>query len=129
MIRGGHGEKRHRRQEAAIAALLTEPTVERAAARAGVGYRTLKAWLHEPTFQRAFRAARREIVETTIGQIQQATGRAVRALVRNFRCGKPAAEIRAAAVILEHSLRALQLTDLAERIEDLERQQCGRGAG
>jgi hypothetical protein len=38
----GHGEKLTRKQEAAIAALLSEPTVEAAAARAEIGHQTLK---------------------------------------------------------------------------------------
>ena len=39
----GHGQKYDRKQEQAIAALLSEGTVEQAAAKAGVGYATLRA--------------------------------------------------------------------------------------
>jgi hypothetical protein len=56
----GHGEKRSRRGEAAIAALLTEPTIEAAAAKARISVRTLKYWLRQPRFQAAYRQARRD---------------------------------------------------------------------
>jgi hypothetical protein len=59
----GHGEKKGRKAELAIAALLAEPTVEAAAARAGVSAGTLKNWLADPAFRRAYRRARREVVE------------------------------------------------------------------
>jgi DNA-directed RNA polymerase specialized sigma24 family protein len=47
------------KQEAAIAALLTEPTYARAAAVAGISEGTLYRWLHLPAFRAAFRQARR----------------------------------------------------------------------
>lgn len=55
----GHGEKLSRKQEAAVAALLTESTLCRAAERARVGEVTLWRWLKEPGFKAAYREARR----------------------------------------------------------------------
>jgi len=43
----GHGEKLSRKQEQAIAALLTCPTIEQAAKAAGVGETTLWRWLQD----------------------------------------------------------------------------------
>ena len=46
-----------RKQEQAIAALLTETTIEAAATVCGVSLRTLKRWLADDGFQREYRAA------------------------------------------------------------------------
>jgi len=59
----GHGQKLTSKQEALIAALLTEPTYAAAAAKAGVGETTLYRWLQLPPFRTAYRQARRELVE------------------------------------------------------------------
>jgi hypothetical protein len=92
----GHGQKLNRKQEALIAALLTEPTHAGAAAKAGVCEATLHRWLRLSEFQAAYRQARRGIVEAAIGRLKQTTGKAVEALDRNLTCGQAGNEIRAA---------------------------------
>ena len=116
----GHGSKRPRQTEAAILALLAEPTIEAAAGRAGVSKSTLLRWQQNPSFRDRYRAARRAIVEGSIGRLQQATGAAVEALQRNLTCGVPAGEIAAAKAIIDQALRGVELVDLAERVEALE---------
>ena len=123
----GHGEKRTRREEAAIAALLTEPTIALAAAKAGIGETTILRWLHEPSFSAQYRAARRTVVESAIGRLQQATSEAVATLTRNLTCGVPASEIAAAKAVLDFAAKGVELADLAERVEQLERGQGGGG--
>jgi hypothetical protein len=110
-----------RKQEALIAALLTEPTHAAAAAKAGVSEATLHRWLHLPEFQAAYRLARRGVVETAVGRLQQSTTKAVEALERNLACGHPGSEIRAALGIIGHAVQAVELLDLVERLEELER--------
>src|SRR5260370_41508656 len=56
----GHGEKFGRKKEDAIAALLSQPSVEQAARVAGVGTRTLVRWLQVPEFKAAYHKARRD---------------------------------------------------------------------
>src|SRR5262249_27887016 len=99
------------RQEALIAALLMEPTHAAAASKAGVSEATLHRWLHLPEFQVAYRQARRRVVETAVGRLQQTTGKAVAALERNLACGNPASEIRAALGILDHAVKAIEWMD------------------
>src|SRR5262249_27241768 len=101
-------------------ALLTEPTHAAAATKAGVSEATLHRWLRLPEFQAAYRQARRSIVETAIGRLQQATGKAVEALERNLACQHPGSEIRAALGILDHAVKAVELLDVIERVEELE---------
>jgi DNA-binding MurR/RpiR family transcriptional regulator len=116
----GHGSKRAQREDAAIAALLSEPTIAEAATKAGISESTLLRWLQEPGFKGRCRAARRSVVESAIGRLQQAASQAVDALVKNLTCGVPAVEVGAAKSVLDQALKAVELVDLAERIEALE---------
>jgi hypothetical protein len=84
----GHGQKRHRKWEAAIAALLAESTIEAAATKVDICEKTLRLWLADPDFQRQYRQARRQIVDGAIVQLQQATRQAVETLRYNP-TGKP----------------------------------------
>jgi hypothetical protein len=119
----GHGQKLTRKQEAAIAAQLTAPTLAAAAVQAGIGEATLRRWQKRPEFQAANRAARRQLVDAALAELQGAAGQAVQALVKNLTCGNHGVETRAALGILEHATRAGIIADLAQRLEDLERRQ------
>src|SRR5215468_4350724 len=101
-----------RKQEALIAALLTEPTHAAAAAKAGVSEATLHRWLHLPDFQSAYRQARRELVEGAVGRIQAATGQAVDTLLAVAKDGaKDSDRVRAAMALLDHAFRGLTDAD------------------
>ena len=77
----GHGQKLGRKQEAAIAALLSQRTVEDAARVAGIGARTLFRWLELAEFREAYLQARRLAFGQASARLQQATGGAVSVLV------------------------------------------------
>src|SRR5262245_18740807 len=124
----GFGSRQARKQEAAISALLAEPTIGQAAKVAGIGEKTLRRWLREPGFQAEYRAARRQALEGAIGALQQATGLAVQALVRDLDADAPqAVQVRAALGILEQAAKGMELLDLADRITALEKAPAGMG--
>ena len=116
----GHGEKLSRKQEVAIAALLTEPTMVAAAQDAGVGEVTLWRWLKQEGFTSAYRAARRQAVENAIAQLQVASGKAVETLVDCLEAEGDSVRLRAAVAILEQSSKGIELLDLEERLAALE---------
>ena len=116
----GHGSKRSRHEDAAIAALLACSTIDAAAEQAGIAGSTLRGWLGDPEFKARYRAARRQVVEAAIGRLQTVTTKAVDALDRNLSCGIPAVEVGAAKSILDQAIKAVELVDLAERVEALE---------
>jgi hypothetical protein len=120
MIGLGHGEKLTRKHEQAIAALLSTPSIPAAAKVAGIGEATLWRWLQLPDFAAAYRAARRQVVERAVSELQAATGEAVETLKRNLTCENPAVEIRAAQIIIEQAIKGVELVDLQERVERLE---------
>jgi hypothetical protein len=70
-VMAGHGSKIGRKQEDAIAALLTQRNVEEAARAAGISVRTLLRWLKLPEFQTAYRQARRDAFGQATARLQQ----------------------------------------------------------
>ena len=109
-----------RKQDRAILALLTEPTVEAAARSADVVPATIWRWSQQADFKSRLRAARRAVVEGAIGRLQQAATEAVDTLRRTLSCGTPSVEVRAAATILDQAIKAVELFDVVERVEQLE---------
>jgi transposase-like protein len=108
----GHGQKLTRKQEALIAALLSEPTQAAAARKAGVSEATMYRWLHQPSFQAGYRQARRDLIEHAVGRMQAVTGQAVDTLLAVAQSGrKDSDRVRAAVALLEHALRGLEHAD------------------
>lgn len=123
----GHGQKLTRKSEQALVALLAESTLPAAAARAGVSEATIARWLRNPQFRAAYRDARRQIVEAAIGTLQGATSEAVETLRRNLTHDNGNVQVRAAVAILDHATKAIELMDLAERVEALEQRSNAHG--
>ncbi len=116
----GHGDKLSRKHEQAIAALLSTPSIPAAAKAVGIGEATLWRWLQLPDFSAAYRAARRQVVERAVSELQAAASEAVETLKRNLTCENPGVEIRAAQIVLEQAVKGVELIDLQERVERLE---------
>ncbi|HBQ26326.1 MAG TPA: hypothetical protein DD791_08030 [Syntrophomonas sp.] len=129
--KNGHGEKQSRKRELLICALLTEPTVQEAAAKVKIGTTTAFRWLQEPDFQREYQEARKQAVSQAIAQLQQATTHAVATLVEimSDQEATPASRVSAAKTVLEMSMKAIELDDLANRIERLEQALEGQQGG
>jgi hypothetical protein len=118
---GTRGEKLTRKREAAIAALLAEPTHAAAAQKAGISVSTLTRWLQRPDFQTAYRHARRQVVEQVVAKLQQAGVRAAETLTADLAAEQAAERIRAARAVIDYIFRGLEVTDLVERVAELER--------
>jgi hypothetical protein len=119
----GHGEKFGRKQEEAIAALLTQRNVEEAAKAAGIGARTLLRWLTQPEFQKAYREARRAAFGQAIARLQQGTSAAATTLLRMMiePGTPPSVRVRAAEAIFNHAGKAIEIEDIEVRVAELER--------
>jgi hypothetical protein len=119
----GHGEKLGRKQEDAIAALLTQRNIEEAARAAGVGTRTLIRWLKLPDFGKEYRKARREAVHQSVARMQQATGAATSVVLKLMTDPNvPAAvKLRAAECVFDRAIKGVELEDIEARVAELER--------
>lgn len=122
-LMAGHGEKLGRKQEEAIAALLTQRNIEEAARAAGIGTRTLIRWLKLPEFGKEYRKARREAVQQSIARMQQATGAAASVVLKLMTDPNvPAAvKLRAAECVFDRAFKGVELEDIEARLFELER--------
>ncbi len=110
------------KQELLLVALLATGEAKRAAEQAGVSETSAWRWLHLPTFQARYRQARRDLVEVAMSQLQADCGAAARVLreVAEDASVLASSRVAAAKTILELSIKAVELSDLAERVARLE---------
>jgi transposase-like protein len=119
----GHGAKFGRKQEEAIAALLSQRNIEDAARVVGVTEKTLRRWMQEPQFNAQYLRARREGVSQAIARMQQATGAAGAVVLKLMTDPNvPAAvRLRAAECVFDRPIKGIELEDIEVRISELER--------
>lgn len=119
----GLGSKFTRKMEEAVAAMLTQRTIEEAARSIGIGTQTLVRWQKEPEFQTAYRDARRAAFGQSIARLQQASSAAVSVLIKVMAdpTSPPSTRVRAADSVLDHAAKAIEIEDIEVRVADLER--------
>jgi transposase-like protein len=119
----GSGSKFTRKKEAAIAALLTQRSVEDAARAVGLGTQTLLRWMKIPEFIKEYRNARREAVQQAVARMQQATGAAGTVVLKLMTDPNvPAAvKLRAAECVFDRAMKGIELEDIEVRVAELER--------
>lgn len=110
------------KQEKAIAALISEPTILLAAEKIGSSEATLHRWLRDDTFNKAYKETRRALISQTISSLQQTTNEAVHTLREVMGNGDAPASsrVQAARTILEMAFKAYEMEDLAQRVEEME---------
>jgi transposase-like protein len=119
----GHGAKFGRKQEEAIAALLTQRNIDEAAKAVGIASNTLLKWMKEPEFQKAYREARRAAFSQSIARLQQGTSAAATTLIKLLLDPNTPASVRArvADSIFAHASKAIEIEDIEARVSELER--------
>ena len=117
----GNG-KLSRKKHLLIAELLQRATIREAAEAVNLGEATAHRWLRDPTFQRSYKAARQQIVDFCISRVQKASSEAVDVLREILRDNTAPASSRVSAskIILKLSLKGLEITDILERLDNLE---------
>lgn len=118
----GHGEKLSRKQEQALVALLEHPTITQAAKACGIGETTLFRWLQITEFNQEYNNAKRQLLSQSITRLQQASNTAVNTLisVMTNQDSPPSSRVTAAKTVLEMAIKAVEVDDLAKRIDELE---------
>jgi hypothetical protein len=119
----GHGAKLGRKQEDAIASLMTHRTVEEAAKAIGIGHKTLLRWLKLEQFDAEYRRARRDAYGQSIARLQQVSSIAVTAIVKVLADPNTphSARVRAADCVLKHAAKAIEIEDVEVRVTALEK--------
>jgi transposase-like protein len=127
----GHGAKFERKQEEAIAALLTQRNIDEAAKAAGVATNTLLKWMKDAGFDAAYREARRLAFRQSVSRLQQASTAAVTTLLKIMvdPTAPHSTRLRAADSVLDHSAKAIEIEDIEARVTELERSAEGARNG
>jgi hypothetical protein len=117
----GHGAKFGRKQEEAIAALLSHRSIDEAAQAIHIAPRTLLRWLQLAEFNAAYRRARRAAVSQSVARLQQATSAAVSTLLKVMvDPNTPAStRVRAADSVLDHSAKSIEIEDIEARVAEV----------
>ena len=127
----GNVTKLKPKQEDAIAALLSNRSVEDAARAVKITPRTLYRWLKEPDFDAAYRQTRRAAFGQCVARLQQASSAAVSVMLKILAdpSAPPSARLRAADMVVTHSAKAIEIEDIEARVAELERHAEGPKGG
>ena len=110
------------KEELAIQALLSNPTLKKAAAAAGISDTTLWRWLRKDNFRKAYLDARRKVVQQSLATLQQLTADAPVVLhtIMLDESQNGTTRIAAAKAILDQAVKAVELEDHRERLVEIE---------
>jgi transposase len=111
------------KQHAAVAALLTNVTIQNAAKEAGISERQIHRWLaDDQEFDAAYRRARWRATQQAIARLQQVSGHAVTILlsIAADKHMSPSSRVAAASKLLDLALRAVEVEELEARLSNLE---------
>lgn len=115
-------EKLTTKQQTAVIALISEQTIEAAAARAGINRRTLQRWMRQDRFVGACNDARRQVYNTALHRLQLSTESAVSTLleIQKSQDLPASARVRAALGHLAAVHKYVENQELTERVDRLE---------
>ena len=115
------GEKVSR--EAAVTALITNPTIKGAASECGIAEKTLHAWLKEEDFASRVREAQEEVTRQAIGRILLSIGRSIETLeeIMQDATNNASPRVAAARTLLDYAFKVYELQTVQQRLEALER--------
>ena len=116
-------EKLPGKQEAALVALLNNPTVRDAAKEAKLSEATLWRYLRDEAFEARYREAKRELVGHTLMRLQANASEAAKVLMDvASNTEQPAsARVAAARAIIDHALNGAKLADLQSDVDEIKR--------
>ena len=118
----GHGEKLTRKMNDFILALMAAGTLDEAAAASGISISTARRWYRLNIVKAELKRLQDEITGHSLIQLKLGISEAVTVL-RNVMTDSetpPAARVSAAKTMLDGAFRAVEATDILERLEALE---------
>jgi hypothetical protein len=117
------------RQQVALTALLTNVTTEAAAEQSGISSRTMRRYMQDPAFAKAYRNGRRAMLEERVSALQQASQVALETLRTALDDEDANVRVRAARAIFDYAFKGLEterrireVEELARDIEELKRE-------
>jgi hypothetical protein len=118
----GHGAKTAAAREQSILALLSERSIGHAAAKVGIGERTLRRWLSEDTaFKAEYDAARQATFQAAVSRIASLTVRAMEVLEELLTHTKyPAVRLGAARTVVEIGMHQHDADAIIRKLDEIE---------
>ena len=110
------------RQTQALAALLTQPTKEKAAKAAGIGLTTLKRYLADPEFQEEYQKAVSDLIEDAATAAKQSLNPAISCLqeIVTREDSTDANRIAASRSLIEYGIKLIETFDILKKLDELE---------
>lgn len=110
------------KQEKAIAAILTNPTIAAAATEANLSRETLHKYLGDPAFKARLREYQDAIIKTTTAVLVGLSGESLQVMLDILRDenASQSLRLRVATAWLDQRRKSVDLDDLAERVIALE---------
>jgi hypothetical protein len=106
--------------ELAVAAVLSEATLEKAAQKVGISLATIKRWKEQPAFKRALREARLTVLEEVADLYLRMGKRAAVVIWQSMKEDVPhAIRVRAAENVNEAIKELVGITQVKEEIAEL----------
>jgi cytosine/adenosine deaminase-related metal-dependent hydrolase len=117
------------KQERAILAMLTLPTIKDAATQANVTEQTLHRWLKEDAFHSAYLRAHREAYQQAVAFAQKKVSEATQTLctVMNNTDAKGSERVSAAKAIMDFATRGIEIEDHEQRLKEIEARLAAAG--
>jgi DNA-binding MurR/RpiR family transcriptional regulator len=112
-----------RQMEAAIAALMSKPTIAEAAEECHISKRTLLRWMKHKGFKKQYDRAREELLAGTINRLRAGGFDAAMRLHKTAKDDKAplAVSVSASGRLLDLLMDSVAFENLKERLEELER--------
>jgi AcrR family transcriptional regulator len=113
---------RRSREDQALLALISEPTIAKAAEASGISQPTLFRYLQNKEFRAEYQRQKRTLLDAALSDLHAATGEAVACLVEIMTNPEmnPAARVAAARAVLGYSIDTAKMEDIVRRLELLE---------
>jgi len=109
------------KQLKAIPVILGAKSISKGIEKAKISRTTFYEWMKAPEFKAEFVRQRKEIVEIALHELKTSAGEAVAVLRKLLGARQEGVRLRTALGMLEHISKFIQLEELEERIEALER--------
>lgn len=119
------------KQDSLISLLLAGVSIVTAARQVGIAEKTAHKWLKLAHFQEAYKAAQRSLFDQALTGLMLRVDKAISTLDRNMDGEETPAstQVRAAQIVLEQAIAIHKMSELEQKIAELEqyiKQQPGR---
>lgn len=114
----------NQRQDKFLRALFETDTIEKACEVAGINKNTGFKYLKDETFLKEYRAIRQEIMRQVTSRLQRVSDDAVKVLedvMHDKENSTSSSRVQSAKTILDVAFRSIEMDDMQERIEAIER--------